>query len=95
MAFKITDLFEDLGVPGVVAGIGAVVAAPLLIPAAVKVGKPVAKAMVKGGIVFYEKGKGMISESGEVFEDIVAEAKAELAEQKSQAELEPAPNREG
>ncbi|MEQ9548249.1 MAG: DUF5132 domain-containing protein [Coleofasciculus sp. G3-WIS-01] len=94
MAFKITDLFEDLGVPGVVAGIGAVVAAPLLIPAVAKVGKPVAKAMVKGGIVIYEKGKGMMSETGEVFEDIVAEAKAELAEQKSQAELEPAPNSE-
>jgi len=67
----------------------------LLIPAAVKVGKPVAKAMVKGGIIFYEKGKGMLSESGEVFEDIVAEAKAELAEQKNKAELEPAPNSEG
>ncbi|WP_083799179.1 DUF5132 domain-containing protein [Coleofasciculus chthonoplastes] len=36
-----------------------------------------------------------MSESGEVFEDIVAEAKAELAEQKNQAELEPAPNSEG
>jgi len=95
MAFKITDLVEDLGVPGVVAGIGAVVAAPLLIPVVAKVGKPVAKAVVKGGIVFYEKGKGMMSETGEVFEDIVAEAKAELAEQKSHAELEPAPNSEG
>lgn len=90
MGFKVTDLFEDLGVPGVAAGIGAVVAAPLLIPAVAKIGKPIAKAAVKGGIVFYEKSKGLLAETGEVFEDIMAEAKAELAEEQTQKELEAA-----
>ena len=76
----IEDLAEDLGVPG----IAAIVLLPVLIPvAAGKVGKPLAKATIKGGIVLYEKGKGVIAEVGESLEDIVAEAKAELAEKKA------------
>ena len=88
MAFKFEDLFEgvaeNMGVPGVAAGIGAVVLAPFLIPAVGKVGKPVAKAAIKGGIAIYEKGKGLFEETGELFEDLVAESKAELAEQQAQ-----------
>ncbi|MGK7899753.1 MAG: DUF5132 domain-containing protein [Xenococcus sp. (in: cyanobacteria)] len=71
------DIVEDLGIPGV----AAIVLLPVLIPvAAGKVGKPLAKATIKGGIVLYEKGKGVIAEVGETLEDLVAEAKAELAE---------------
>ena len=71
------DVVEDLGVPG----IAAIVLLPVLVPvAAGKIGKPLAKATIKGGIVLYEKGKGVIAEVGETLEDIVAEAKAELAE---------------
>lgn len=73
----IEDVVEDLGVPGV----AAVVLLPVLVPvAAGKLGKPLAKATIKGGIVLYEKGKGVIAEVGETLEDIIAEAKAELAE---------------
>ncbi|MGQ4648234.1 DUF5132 domain-containing protein [Lyngbya aestuarii] len=86
------DLFEgvteNMGVPGIAAGLGAVVLAPLLIPAVAKVGKPFAKAAIKGGIVLFEKGKGLVEETGELFEDLVAESKAELAEKRVQAELE-------
>ena len=78
------DIVEDLGVPG----IAAIVMLPVLIPvAAGKVGKPLAKATIKGGIVLYEKGKGVIAEVGESLEDLIAEAKAELAEQAEAAEL--------
>ncbi len=91
MALKVEDLFEDLaenlGVPGIAAGIGAVVLAPLLIPAVAKVGKPIAKSAIKGGIVAYEKAKGIVAEAGEVLEDLVAEAKVELAEEQVQKEL--------
>ncbi len=77
----VEDLVEDLGVPG----IAAIVLLPVLVPvAAGKLGKPLAKATIKGGIVLYEKGKGVIAEVGETLEDVIAEAKAELAE--SQAE---------
>ena len=73
----IEDVVEDLGVPG----IAAIVLLPVLVPvAAGQLGKPLAKATIKGGIVLYEKGKGVIAGVGETLEDIVAEAKAELAE---------------
>jgi Protein of unknown function (DUF5132) len=92
MAFKFENLFEELpeniGVPGIFAGLGAVVLAPIVIPTLVKVGKPIAKAAIKGGIVAYEAAKGVVAEAGEVFEDLVAEAKVELAEDRSQREIE-------
>ena len=79
----VEDIVEDLGVPG----IAAIVMLPVLIPvAAGKIGKPIAKATIKGGIVLYEKGKGVIAEVGESLEDIIAEAKAELAEEAAEAE---------
>ena len=79
----VEDLVEDLGVPG----IAAIVMLPVLIPvAAGKIGKPVAKATIKGGIILYEKGKGVISEVGESLEDLIAEAKVELAEAAKAAE---------
>ncbi len=46
--------------------------------------------MVKGGIVLYEKGKGVVAEVGERFEDIVAEARAELAEERTESMDQPA-----
>lgn len=79
------DLVEDLGVPG----IAAIVLLPVMIPVAGKVFKPMAKAAVKGGIVLYEKGKGIVAEVGESLEDLMAEARAELAEA-HEAELEAA-----
>ncbi|ALF51657.1 hypothetical protein ACX27_00445 [Nostoc piscinale CENA21] len=77
---KITDFVEDAGAPGIIAGIGAVLLAPVLIPVVAGIGKPIAKRIIKGGIVAYEKSKGAFAELGETWEDIVAEAKAELAE---------------
>jgi len=77
---KITDFVEDAGAPGIIAGIGAVLLAPVLIPVVAGIGKPIAKTIIKGGIVAYEKSKGAFAELGETWEDIVAEAKAELAE---------------
>ncbi|WP_017659959.1 DUF5132 domain-containing protein [Baaleninema simplex] len=88
MAFHPEDLLEDVGVPGIAAGIGLLVLAPF----AVKAGKPLAKAVIKGGITAYEKSKGFLAETGEVFEDMVAEARAELAEDRSQKVLNAAEN---
>jgi hypothetical protein len=48
--------------------IGTLLLAPIIIPAAKKVGKSIAKTTIKGGISVYEGGKELISE-----------AKAELA----------------
>lgn len=79
---QVEDVVEDLGVPG----IAAIILLPVMVPVvAGKIGKPLAKATIKGGIVLYEKGKGVIAEIGENVEDIIAEAKAELAEGTSEA----------
>ncbi|MEA5506299.1 DUF5132 domain-containing protein [Halotia wernerae UHCC 0503] len=82
---ELEEVVEGLGVPG----IAAIVLLPVLIPVAGSFGKSIAKATIKGGIVLYEKGKDVIAEVGETFEDIIAEAKAEIAEEQSR-DLEPA-----
>lgn len=79
---KITDFVEDAGAPGIIAGIGAVLLAPVVIPVVANVGKPLAKSLIKGGIVLYEKSKGAFAEIGETWEDMVAEARAEIADAK-------------
>ncbi|MFB2771577.1 DUF5132 domain-containing protein [Pelatocladus sp. BLCC-F211] len=78
---ELEEVVEGLGIPGITA----IVLLPVLVPVATGIGKPIAKAMVKGGIVLYEKGKGVVAEVGERFEDIVAEAKAELAEERTES----------
>ncbi|MGK7924753.1 MAG: DUF5132 domain-containing protein [Spirulina sp.] len=97
MAFKpsdITDFFGDFigdfGLPGVVIGVGAIALAPIVGPALAKAGKPVAKAIVKGSLVAYEKGKGAFAEAKESLEDLVMESRAELAEAEEKKILEPA-----
>jgi cobalamin biosynthesis Co2+ chelatase CbiK len=77
----VEDVVEGLGIPG----IAAVVLLPVVVPVAGKVLKPVAKATIKGGIVLYQKGKGILAEVGEGLEDIIAEAMAELEEAQQQA----------
>lgn len=57
------------------------------LPLAAGVGKPLVKSAVKGGILAYEKAKGALAEVGETWEDIVAEARAELAEGQPTPEL--------
>jgi hypothetical protein len=65
---------------GLAVGIGVAVLGPVIIPAAARVAKPFAKAAIKGGVSFYEKGREVMAEAMEVVEDLVAEAKSELAE---------------
>ncbi|MBW4495013.1 MAG: DUF5132 domain-containing protein [Oscillatoria princeps RMCB-10] len=88
MALKIGNLFEEFGPVGIAAGIGAVV----LLPVVAGLGKPIAKAAIKGGIALYDKSKGVFAEAGEVFEDLVAEARAEIAEEQTKAQMDVAVN---
>lgn len=77
------DLMDGLGgsiATGLAIGVGATILSPVVIPIAANVVKPLAKAAIKSGILIYEKGREMVAEAGEVVEDIIAEAKAELAE---------------
>ncbi len=70
---------------GLAIGIGAAVLAPAVIPVIAGVAKPVVKAAIKGGLVLFEKGKETFAELGEVVEDLVAEAKSEIAEAEENA----------
>lgn len=54
--------------------------APTLIPAVGSALRPLAKALVKGGITVYDSARELIAEAGEEMNDMVAEARAEMTE---------------
>jgi hypothetical protein len=63
-------------------GAGAVLLAPVIMPVIAGVLKPLAKNVIKGGILAYEGVKVALAETKETVEDITAEAYAEIAEAK-------------
>ena len=69
------DLLKSDIARGVAIGVGAAAAAAFLLPAV----RPVARAVLKSGILCFEKGRELAAEAAETFEDLVAEVKAELA----------------
>jgi hypothetical protein len=66
---------------GLAIGIGAVWLAPLVLPAAARAARPLAKAAIKGGFALYGRGREALAEVAEVAEDTYAEACAEMAEE--------------
>lgn len=62
----------------IAAGVGVAVLAPVLAPIIAGAARPLARAAIKTGIIMYEKGREAVAEVGEVFDDLVAEARAEL-----------------
>lgn len=86
MASKFKDFVDDFP-GGWVVGIGAVLLSPIVAPMVAKAGKPLAKAAIKNGLRLYEESKGAIAEAGEVLEDWIAEAQAELAEERQQEDF--------
>lgn len=78
------SIFSANTAKGLMIGVGAAVVAPVAASALSGVGRPVARAAIKSGILFYDKGRETLAEVGEVFEDLVAEAQAELEEDREQ-----------
>lgn len=70
------DIVEAFGdsLGGLAVGIGAALAAPLVIPAF----RPVAKQLIKAGIYVGEQAQVWVAETGEQWQDLVAEARAEI-----------------
>jgi hypothetical protein len=64
---------------GLLVGIGAAVLVPVLLPAVATAAKPLVKGAIRLGVTLYEKGNEAIAEVSEVLEDLVAEAKSEMA----------------
>jgi hypothetical protein len=63
---------------GIAIGIGVAILAPLLLPTVAKAARPLARAAIKSGILLLEKGRETAAELGEVVDDLLAEAKAEI-----------------
>ena len=74
-------IFEDLtkGPVPVLLGLGVAMAAPNVIPALAAGLRPMAKALVKGGLTLYDAAKEGVAEAGEQLNDLVAETRAEMA----------------
>ena len=71
----IEDMFKGNLAMGLAVGIGAIVLGPTVVQAVGSVLRPAAKAVIKGGLVFYRE---TLSEVGEMASDLLAEARAEL-----------------
>ena len=61
-------------------GAGVMILAPIVVPIVASVLRPIAKAAIKGSMIAYGKVKETAAETVETFEDLAAEAKAELGE---------------
>jgi hypothetical protein len=65
-------------VPSALVGLGAVLLAPIVVPALSSGLRPLAKTLVKGGLVVADKVYEVVAEAGEQFNDMVAEARSEM-----------------
>lgn len=76
MAFE--DIFKGGNIlTGLAIGAGAALLGPVIVPVAGNLLRPMAKAMIKGGIVAYDWGRQAVSQASETASDIAAEARAE------------------
>jgi hypothetical protein len=73
-------IFDDLtkGPMPLLLGLGVAMAAPNVIPAMASGLRPLAKALVKGGITLYDSVKEGVAEAGEQLNDLIAETRAEM-----------------
>ena len=65
-------------VPSVLVGVGVALVAPIVVPALAGGMRPLAKAVVRGGMMVYDKGAEVIAEASEQLSDMVAEVRSEL-----------------
>ena len=72
------DVFGNLGT-AVLIGVGAALVAPVLLPVAGTMLRPVAKGLIKGGLYLADAAQEIIAEGSEQFSDLVAEIQAERA----------------
>jgi hypothetical protein len=73
-------LFDNglkFSVPGILAGLGVALAAPVVLPAVAAASRPLAKSLIRGYLVLADTVKEVAAETGEQISDMVAEAKAE------------------
>lgn len=72
-------LFEDMFKGGnIITGLAVGIGAAVLVPAVAPVLRPMAKSLIKAGLVAYDQGRTMLADLGERTGDIMAEARAEM-----------------
>lgn len=75
------EVFEGFGsswVSSALVGVGVALVAPIVVPALAAGMRPLAKAVLKGGMMVYDKGVEVFAETGEQLSDLVAEVRSEL-----------------
>jgi hypothetical protein len=77
MALLENGLKTTLG--GLAFGVGMAVVAPVIVPILASIAKPLTKAVIKEGLILYDKGRETVAEARETIDDLVAEVKSELA----------------
>jgi hypothetical protein len=75
------DSIKSNIIVGVSAAVAVTVLGPILKPVLATVGRPIAKSLLRGGLMLYEKGREATAVAGETVEDMVAEIRAEDAAQ--------------
>jgi hypothetical protein len=81
--YSIMGMLEDLtkGPAGnLLVSVGAAVIAPAVLPMLTLACRPLAKAIIKGGILTYQAMQEQTAEVSEHFHDLIAEVEAELKE---------------
>lgn len=74
----IQDIFKGNAAVTLAIGLAGAVLIPIVLPVVARAVRPLAKAVIKSGLIVYEKGRESFAEMGEVVEDMVAEAKSEI-----------------
>jgi hypothetical protein len=82
-------LFKGDTAKGVMIGVGLALTAPLLLAALSGFARPAARAAVKASLLVYEKGMETAVEFGELVEDLLAEAEAEIESERAAADTPP------
>jgi hypothetical protein len=78
--------FNPNTIKGFAWGVGVAVLAPVAVTALVTVGRPALRAAIKAGLLLYDQGREKMAEAGELWEDLVAEAQADLDEARGMAQ---------
>lgn len=89
---KIDDLIKSSTPLGIAIGVGVTVLAGAVLPvlpSLAKAARPGAREAIKSGILLAERGRELMAEFTEEFEDILAEARAELKREHQMKQPEP------
>lgn len=74
----IVDDIKGGGLAAVAIGAAAILLAPVVLPVVMQAARPLLKEAIKGGLLCLQKGREAMAEVGETFDDVVAEARAEI-----------------